>query len=73
MIEAKQVWEDLKLRKERGKKADELAAQYKLNLTTTQERSWYGDSWTEAVVDWPAVADLLDKVAPGWDSEKYQS
>lgn len=41
---------------------------YRQVLTTYQQRTWYESTWTETVVDWSAVADLLDKVAPGWDA-----
>jgi len=33
-----------------------------LHLTTTRERCFYEDSWTETVVNWRAVADLIDRV-----------
>jgi hypothetical protein len=63
------MWESFQQREARGKKAAGLAAEHKLHLTTTQQRSWYEDTWSETVVNWPAVADLLDKVAPGWDAD----
>lgn len=67
-FDAKAAWASHIEREARGKQLAELAAQHRLNLTTTHERSWYEDTWTETVVNWPAVADLLDKVAPGWDA-----
>lgn len=33
-----------------------------LNLTTTEERVWYEDRWTETVVDWSGVALLIERV-----------
>jgi hypothetical protein len=64
----KQVWANYYSRQERAKKAATLAAQHKICLTTTQQRCWYEDTWTETVIDWDSVAQLLDKVAPGWDT-----
>jgi len=67
------VWKCMEEQRERGKRAAALAAEHKLHLTTTERRSWYEDSWTETVVDWGAVADLLDKVAPGWARRKEKA
>lgn len=66
--DAKPWFQQVEERRERGKKAAALAAQHKLHLTESVTRAWYEDQWTETVVDWSAVADLLDKVAPGWDT-----
>jgi hypothetical protein len=68
VVEAKQMWESFRERETRGKKAAAIAAQHNINLTTSQHRSWYEATWMETVVNWTAVADLLDKVAPGWDA-----
>jgi hypothetical protein len=64
-LKPKRMWEDLQEREARGKKAAALAGQ--LSLTTSINRGWYEDTWTETVVDWGAVAELLDKaVTDGW-------
>lgn len=64
---ANEWYQQLEERRQRGKKAAELVAHYKLHLTEAVSRAWYEEQWTETVVNWTAVADLLDKVSPGWD------
>lgn len=68
MADEKPWFVKLEDRRARGERASAIAAKHKLQLTTTCRRAWYDDTWTETVVDWSAVADLLDKVAPGWDT-----
>ena len=38
-------------------------------LTRTEVRGWGDDTWTETVIDWQAVADLLD----AWSAQHSQA
>lgn len=68
-FDAKAAWASHAEREARGKKVAQIAAQHRLHLTNTVTRYGYdGDSWSETTTNWAAVADLLDKVAPGWDA-----
>ena len=46
--------------KAKAEAAKELAKG--INLLTTENRTWYEDSWTETVSNWFGVAQLIDRV-----------
>lgn len=51
---------DFEEAKKRADEAKELSKGF--NLTTTRERTWYEDSWTETVIDNHELARFIEKI-----------
>jgi hypothetical protein len=50
-------WEESKAK---SAEAKEIAKEFR--LTTTEERQWYEDSWTETVINHFELARLIEKI-----------